>query len=118
MHKFKSVQVCNMAAMVRTALRTCGAFATMKRLFDEALNDDSALVSSLAFREVATFDTPAFVNTMQAAIDAAFLPDISHVPWNIALQSARNVVAGVGFQKTLVEYLGQAMLIFDADAFL
>ena len=70
------------------ALQTATSFTKMKTLFDEALNDDRCMMLSLVSGEAISFDTPAIVNTLQKAIDCAFLPDIHHTAWKLHLRSA------------------------------
>ena len=115
---FKSIKVCNMAAMTRMALQTTTVFSEMKAMLDEALNSDSAMLLSLATSEISNFDTPAIVNSMQKAIDHAFLPDMHHWSWRAFLvQLDRNELNG-GMQKELTNYLGKVTLDFKAAEFL
>ena len=73
---FKSVKICNVAAMVRLALETATTFRNMSIRWDEALQDDNSPMLCLASREYDFFDTPAIVTMLQKAVDHVFLPDI------------------------------------------
>ena len=75
--------------MVRTALETATTFVKMKSLLDHALTDNDILMSSLVTGEVGKFDIPAIVNTLQRAVDHAFLLDIQQVPWAGFLKDTR-----------------------------
>ena len=59
---FKSIKVCNMAAMTRMALQTTTVFSKMKATLDEAVHSDNSMLVSLVTGEVSGFDTPAIVN--------------------------------------------------------
>ena len=117
MRSFDSVKVCNIAAMVRTAIGTSTTFAHMKSLLDNALNDDDNLMLSLVTNEVGTFDTPAIVNTLQRAVDYAFLPDILHLSWKGFLKGLRRDSDEVGSQRQIARYLAQVTNTFDAGEY-
>ena len=84
---FKSVQVCNIAAIVWMTLQTSSSFGPMKRLLDEARTDDTAPMMMLASEEYDFFDTPAIVNTMQKVIDHAFLPGALVPAWKFGIST-------------------------------
>ena len=115
---FNSVQVAKTAAMVRMTLQTATVFSKMKALFDSSFNDDDCMMQSFASGEVALFDTPAIVNTLQKTIDSAFLPDIQQTSWRLNLQSMRGAIENAKFQNAIFAYLGTVSLDFDAGVFL
>ena len=115
---FSSVQISNTAAMVRMALRTTTVFSKMKALLDTAVTSDDAMMQSLVSGEVGNFDTPAIVNTLQKAIDSAFLPDITHSAWKLHLQSMQGSMNNGSFQKAITKYLNIASLQFNAADFM
>ena len=115
---FNSIRICNTAAMIRMVLQTATSFTKMKLCLDEALSDDQCMMLSLATNEVTMFDTPAIVNTLQTAIDCAFLPDIHHTAWKLQLQSFAGVARNTDFQGTIIRYLSATTLEFNASDFL
>ena len=115
---FKSAQVCNTAAMVRMVLPTATTFHQMQVYFDSALKDDNAMMSGLVSREIETFDTPAIVNTLQKAIDHAFLPDIHHSAWRQFLRTSLQQPQTPELQKIVARYLVDVSLTFNASEFL
>ena len=115
---FKSIKVCNMAAMTRMALQTTTVFSKMKATLDEAVHSDNSMLVSLVTGEVSGFDTPAIVNSMQKANDHAFLPDMHHWSWRAFLAQLERKERNGGMQKELTNYLGKATLNFQAAAFL
>ena len=115
---FNSVQVCNTASMVRMTLQTSTVFARMRRLFEDALNDDECMMQSFVWREATFFDTPAIINTMQKAIDTAFLPDIQQAAWRLHVESVRRNHVDGNLQKQISDYLCTSTIDFDASDFL
>jgi hypothetical protein len=115
---FKSAQVCNTAAMVRMVLQTATTFHQMQVYFDSALKDDNAMMSGLVSREIETFDTPAIVNTLQKAIDHAFLPDVHHSAWRLFLRTSLQQPQTPELQKIVARYLVDVSLTFNASEFL
>ena len=75
---FHSVKVMNVAAVVRTAMWGSTVFPKLKAFYDQSSREDDAPLSGLVNNECSAYDTPAIVNTMQRALDHAFLPDSSH----------------------------------------
>jgi hypothetical protein len=118
MRSFDSVRVCNIAAMVRTAIETSTTFTQMKSLIDHASNDDDNLMSSLVTGEIGKFDTPAIVNTLQRAIDCAFLPDFQRLPWTAFLKELGRSGDASGSQKHIARYIGKVTITFDASEYL
>ena len=90
----------------------------MKVPYDEALDDDDRMLRSLVSREVLAFDTPAIVNTLQKAIDYAFLPDIHHAAWKLHLQCLVRGNQSLGFQKKVSRLLDTVWSNFNASEFL
>ena len=117
-HSFHPVQVANTAAMVRMALQTTTVLPIMKTMFDGAVTSDEAMMQSLVSGEVDSFDTPAMVNTLQKAIDSAFLPDIQRSSWKLYLQSVRGNMLGVSLQAVVFKYLKGVSCDFNANEFL
>ena len=117
-HSFNSIQVCSTAAMIRMALQTSTSFTNMKLLYDKALDDDDCMMLSLVSGEASGFDTPAIVNTLQKAIDHAFLPDIHHTAWKLFLRSATTTALDLDLQRMISKYLSKLSLNFNATEFL
>jgi hypothetical protein len=115
---FKSVQICNTSAMIRMALRTTTVFTKMKRLLDDTLNSDECSVLSFTSREVTSFDTPAIVNTLQKAIDYAFLPDVHITAWRLFLKAMSVNIVHIEVQKTIAKHLGKLTSKFNATEFM
>ena len=115
-HSFKSVQVSNAAAMVRMALKTCTTFAVMKQVYDDAMSDDDNMMLNFVSKEVKLFDTPAIVNTLQTAIDTAFLPDVHHLAWRMWLRSLDSAM-DKSLQKSISEFLSTRLIDFDVSTF-
>ena len=116
---FKSIKASNIAAIVRMSMRTATSFAKMRALLDQASLDDHAPLASITSRECDWFDTPAIVNTMQRAMDHAFLPDVKVLPWQSFLRdvSSRGD-AGDSFQKAVLAEIQCQIHQFDAAGFL
>ena len=112
---FKSVQVCNIAAIVRMTLQTSSSFGPMKRLLDEARTDDTAPMMMLASEEYDFFDTPAIVNTMQKVIDHAFLPGALVPAWKFGIST---IDCNEGIQKQVVKQYHQITSQFNAANFM
>lgn len=115
---FTSVQISNVAAMIRMALQTATVFASMKWIYDNAVSSDEATLNSFVSSEVSGFDTPAIVNTLQKAIDYVFLTDISGQAWKMYLRNVQNNVQQVGLQKAIATYLASEKCNFNASEFL
>lgn len=117
-NRFNSIRVSNTAAMIRMALQTATSFTKMKTLFDDALNGDRCMMLSLVSGETTSFDMPAIVNTLQKAIDCAFLHDIHHTAWKLHLRSALANASNVQLQAVISKYLGTVTSDFNARVFL
>ena len=112
---FKSIRVCNVAALVRLAMQTTTTFRDMQQQWEVALHDDASPIQGLTSREFEWFDTPAIINTLQGAIDHAFLPDLRVLEWKGFLHS---VERGQQFQKHIACFLQTLAVNFDAAVYL
>jgi len=99
-------------------LRTTTVFTKMKRLLDDTLNSDECSVLSFTSREVTSFDTPAIVNTLQKAIDYAFLPDVHITAWRLFLKAMSVNIVHIEVQKTIAKHLGKLTSKFNATEFM
>lgn len=115
---FKSIRICNIAAMVRLALQTATTFKEMTLRWDEALLDDSSPMLGLVTRDFDLFDSPAIINQLQKAVDHAFLPDL-HVPaWKGFSGSIRRASGDGSLQKQVAMFLRDCAFSFDAAGYL
>ena len=80
--------------------------------------DDDSLLASMVTGEAPAFDSPAMVNTMQRAIDIAFLPDVRRIQWTSFLAEARVKHNQRGLQGCVTIFLTQSTLGFIASEFL
>jgi hypothetical protein len=71
---FSSIAVCNVAALVRTALVTSTVWKPMQDALACALSDDNMMMSDYMSKECGFFDTPSIVSTWTAAVKHGFLP--------------------------------------------
>ena len=117
-HSFKSIRVCNTAAMVRMALETATVHTKMKQLLDETLNNDDVMLAALITTDAGIFDMPAIVNTLQKAIDIAFLPDIQHNAWTSFINTMGKRPQEIALQKAVADFLHKASNKFDAPEFI
>ena len=103
--------------LLASRLRTSATFAKMQQLLWEAADDDDSLMSSLVARDSYLFDTPAIVNTMQCALDHAFLPDLHAMPWQqFVHQKFEDDEAAL--QRKVVLYLQNVVHPFDPVDFM
>ena len=116
---FASIRASSTAAMIRMATQTATVYAAMKSKYDAALDGDEAFLHNLVCKEVKGFDTPAIVNTLQQAIDTAFLPDVHTTAWNLWFRSLRSKdLEGASWQGLVSKYIDKVTCHFDACAFL
>ena len=116
--EFAPVRICASASMVRMATTTATTFHAMKDLWDAALGDDLAPIASLACRNVDIFDTLALVDTLQEAVDGAFLPDIHRPGW---VRSCQKLVAESNpncVQRSIARFIAPLVCNFNAFEFL
>ena len=102
---FQSVQICSTAAMVRAAMETAQAFHAMKYPLDNAVHDTDNVLYALGNGNVWNFGTPAIVESMQHAIDCAFIPDLRGPQWRIFLE---DVTGPPGMQREITWFLASA----------
>ena len=102
---FKTVQVSNVAALVRMAMRTATTFNMMKQALDNAMEGGDVPLLSLASKEFDFYDTPAIINTLQRALDHAFLPDISARTWNMVSRKIQLLAGEQSIQKMAYDFL-------------
>ena len=76
------------------------------------------MMLSLVSGEATSFDTPTIVNTLQKAIDYAFLPDIHHTAWKLHLRRAVANAPEVQLQRVISKYLGTVTYYFNTNEFL
>ena len=103
--EFASVRACTTASMVRMATQTATTLKDMQALFGIALNDDRAPLTSTTSGDMHTFDAPAFVVTLQKAIECAFLPDVHRSAWGLFLRSLLHDLREQRLQSAITKFI-------------